>query len=189
MAISRRRLALRNEIYLSVVWMVFISLVEVFNALIDHRLNYYGIYPRTTEGLVGIIVSPILHSDSVHLVSNVLPLGVFMVLVMQHGIVRFWLATFVIILIGGGLVWLLGRDAIHIGASGLIFGYFSFLIIAGIRSGDLKLIAIAIAVGLGYGSILIGLDPRQLTVSWEAHLFGLLAGILAAVWLSTKKTS
>ena len=166
--------------------MVFISLIEVVNAVTDHQLNYWGIHPRTMDGLVGILICPFLHSGGVHLISNVLPLGVFMVLVMQHGIARYWLATFFIIIVGGFLVWVLGRDAIHIGASGLIFGYFGFLIVAGIRSSDLKLIAIAIAVGFCYGGILLGLNPTQMTVSWEAHLFGLFAGILAAFWLSAK---
>ena len=188
MAISRRRLPFTKELSLSISWMLILIVVEFINASLDHALNVFGILPRQTQGLMGIFISPILHSDSVHLVSNLLPLGIFMVLVMQHGIRQFWLATFVIIVIGGGLVWLLGRPAIHIGASGLLFGYFSFLIVAGIRSGDLKLIAISIAVGLGYGGIIFGVIPTQTLVSWEAHLYGLLAGILAAVWLSAKKT-
>lgn len=187
MAVSRRRLSLKDEIYLSVKFAAVLTLIEVINAFFGHRLNQLGIHPREIIGLPGIILSPLLHSDYVHLVSNLLPLALFMVLVMQHGIARFWLATLVIVIVGGGMVWLLGRGgAIHIGSSGLIFGYFSFLIVAGIRSGDIKLLAIAIAVGFGYGGILLGVLPRQALISWEAHLFGLVAGILAAVWLTSK---
>lgn len=167
--------------------MGLITAIEGVNTLVNHQLSYFGIYPRTIEGLIGILTCPFLHSNSTHLVSNVLPLGVFMVFVMQHGIARFWYATAIIMGVGGGLVWLLGREAIHIGASGLIFGYFSFLVIAGIRSRDLKLIAIAIAVGFGYGGILLQLNPTQVTVSWEAHLFGLIAGVLAAAWLESRR--
>ena len=187
MAISRRRLPLKSEIYLSFEWIAVITLIEVINAFFGHSLNNLGIHPRQIIGLPGIVLSPFLHSDYVHLMSNILPLGLFMVLVMQHGIVRFWLATFVIIVVGGSLVWLLGRGgAVHIGASGLIFGYFSFLVVAGIRSGDIKLLLIAIVVGFLYGGILFGVLPRDLSISWEAHLFGLLAGILAAFWLTSK---
>ena len=187
MAVSRRRLSLKNEMYLAFQWAAVLTLIEVINAFFGHRLNQLGIHPREVIGLPGIVLSPFLHSDYVHLVSNVLPLALFMVLVMQHGIVRYWLATVVIVVVGGGLVWLLGRGgAVHIGASGLIFGYFSFLIVAGIRSGDLKLIAIAIAVGIGYGGIIFGVIPQEALISWEAHLFGLIAGILAALWLTAK---
>lgn len=187
MAISRRRLPFKKELSLSLSWMLILTLIEVVNASLNHAFNVFGILPRHPQGLIGIFLSPMLHSDGVHLVSNLLPLGIFMILAMQHGIRQFWLATFVIIFVGGLLVWLLGRPAIHIGASGLLFGYFSFLVVAGIKSGDLKLLAIAIAVGLGYGGIIWGVLPTQTMVSWEAHLYGLLAGILAAFWLSSKK--
>ena len=187
MAISRRRISLKSEIYLSFEWVAVLTLIEVINAFFGHSLNNLGIHPRQVIGLPGILLAPFLHSDYVHLMSNLLPLALFMVLVMQHGIVRYWLATAAIIIVGDSLVWLLGRGgAVHIGASGLIFGYFSFLIVAGIRSGNLKLLLIAIAVGFFYGGIIFGVLPRDLRVSWEAHLFGLLAGILAAFWLTSK---
>jgi membrane associated rhomboid family serine protease len=188
MAISRCRIALKDEIYLSFKWVAVLVLVEIINAFFGHSLNNLGIHPREVIGLPGIVLSPLLHSDYLHLVSNILPLALFAVLVMQHGIVRFWLATFVIVVVGGGMVWLLGRGgAVHIGASGLIFGYFSFLIVAGIRSGDIKLLVIAIAVGFFYGGIIFGVLPREALISWEAHLFGLIAGILAAFWLTGKR--
>ncbi len=172
---------------LSVGAMLLLIAVEFVNAGLNHQLNIFGILPRNPNSLLGIFISPFLHSDNVHLASNALPLCIFMLLVMQHGIARFWLATILIVTLGGGLVWLLARPAIHIGASGLLFGYFSFLIVAGIQSRDLKLIAIAIAVGFGYGGIIFGVVPTDGSVSWEAHLFGLFAGILAAAWLSPKR--
>jgi len=185
MAVSRRRIPLKDELYLSFSWIAVLVVIEAVNTVFGHRLNQLGIHPREVIGLPGIVLSPLLHSDHVHLLSNLIPLGLFMVLVMQHGIARFWLATFVIVIVGGVLVWLLGRGgAVHFGASGLIFGYFSFLIVAGIRSGDLKLLLIAIVVGFFYGGIIFGVLPRDALVSWEAHLYGLVAGILAAFWLT-----
>ena len=187
MTISRKRTSFKNELLLSLGWMAFLILVETVNASLDHGLNIYGIDPRNTGSLPGIYLTPVLHSSRYHLFSNLLPLGVFMLLVMQHGIARFWLATVFIITLGGALVWLLGRPAIHVGASGLVFGYFSFLIIAGIRSRDLKLLLIAIAVGFFYGGIIWGVIPRTGPVSWEAHLFGLFAGLIAGYLLGPRR--
>ncbi len=151
------------------------------NALFDYRFSEYGIVPRTVDGLIGIPLMPFLHGSFDHLVVNTAPLAVLGGLVAVQGSRKFWMATVAITLVGGGALWVVGRNAVHVGASGLIFGYFGYLIARAWYTRSLLAVFIAIVVAVVYGGILLGVLPFfQQGVSWEGHLTGLIAGVLAA---------
>ena len=169
---------------LSVIW-IFGSLavmwvVEIINGFIGHRLSLWGILPRTTPGLIGIPLSPFLHGSFNHVLSNTIPFLVLGGLVGLRGGQKLVGISLFIIVAGGAGVWLLGRPAVHVGASGLIFGYFGYLVANGWFDRRPLSILAAIAVIVVYGSLVFGVIPTTGFVSWEAHLFGLLAGVLAA---------
>ena len=169
---------------LSVIW-IFGSLavmwvVEIINGFIGHRLSLWGILPRTTPGLIGIPLSPFLHGSFNHVLSNTIPFLVLGGLVGLRGGQKLVGISLFIIVAGGAGVWLLGRPAVHVGASGLVFGYFGYLVANGWFDRRPLSILAAIAVILVYGSLVFGVIPTTGFVSWEAHLFGLLAGVLAA---------
>ncbi|MCY4530268.1 MAG: rhomboid family intramembrane serine protease [Chloroflexi bacterium] len=155
--------------------------VGMVNALLDYRLSEYGVVPRTAEGLIGIPLMPFLHGSFDHLVVNTLPAVVLGGFVAIQGSRKFLTATVFITLVGGGALWVVGRTAVHVGASGLIFGYFGYLIARAWYTRSLASVLIAVVVAVVYGGILLGVLPFfQEGVSWEGHLTGLIAGGLAA---------
>ncbi len=146
-----------------------------------------GIRPRQPLGLVGIAFAPFLHKDVGHLLANTLPFLVlgWLVLLQEglQGASDFYTVTAIILLAGGLGTWIFGREAIHIGASGLIFGYIGFLLVGSYVVPTLWTICLAAIVFVLYGPQLWAMlpNPRAITVSWEGHLFGFAAGILAGV--------
>ena len=154
--------------------------VELANTFMDHRLDEYGILPRTTDGLIGIPLAPFLHGGIGHVFSNTIPLLALGSLTIVLTKRDFVVTTLFIVLVGGAGVWLIGRSDYHVGASGLVFGYFGFLVARGWFDRRFFTILMAVAVLVLYGSLLFGVLPTQGFVSWEGHLCGLLAGALAA---------
>ena len=154
--------------------------VEATNQFMGHSLNRFGIEPRSMSGLSGILLAPWLHGSWQHLFSNLPPLLIFAVLLMHHGIRRFWLVTITVVLVGGGLVWLFGRSSFHLGASGLVYGYFGFLLLAGVLSKEISLLLISIVVGVLYGGLVWGVLPLTPGVSFESHLFGFVVGAICS---------
>lgn len=154
--------------------------IELCNLLLGHRLSAWGIVPRSLFGLIGIPLSPLLHASFLHLLVNTLPFALLGSLVMLHGKQVFVEVTLFTTLLGGAGVWLFGRSASHVGASGVIFGYFGYLVARGWYSRDPVAMGIAVLTVLFYGGMIWGVVPTRLPVSWEAHLFGLVAGVLAA---------
>ncbi|KKJ00902.1 rhomboid family intramembrane serine protease [Prochlorothrix hollandica] len=161
--------------------------VEILDAVIFHgTLDNFGIRPRRLGGLGGILFSPFLHGDFAHLMANTVPFVTLGWLVMLRRIQDFWEVTIVTLMISGLGVWLLGAsNSVHIGASGLIFGYFGFLLLRGYFERKLDSIALAIGVFAFYGGLLWGVVPWQQGISWEGHFFGLVGGGVAA-WLLAK---
>lgn len=154
--------------------------IQLINWVLGYRLNLLGIYPRNVHGFVGIIFSPFLHGDFNHLFFNSIPLVVLAAFVLLNGWPVFIYVSAVIILLGGFLVWLFGRPAFHIGASGLVMGYWSYLMVNALHQGSMITIVLAVIVAYYFGAmILLSLFPRFRT-SWEAHVFGFIAGIVAA---------
>ena len=171
---------LKTNIILLLGAIALLWAVELANLLTEHQLNTWGILPRSLMGLRGIPLSPFLHANLGHLLVNTLPFLVLGGLVVLRGRRAFLGTSLFIILCGGTAVWLFGRTAYHIGASGLIFGYFGYLVARGWYDRSPWSILIALGTLFFYGGLVWGVLPIDAYISWEGHLFGLLAGILAA---------
>jgi len=171
--------------FIALLWIV--EIVDV--AILSDRLEAHGIGPRRLDGLEGVLTAPFLHDDFGHLLANTIPLVVLGGLVLVAGIQRF-AQVLVIVTIGAGvLIWLLARGGNHIGASILVFGFFGYLLGRGYFERSVGAIVVAVIVALVYGGLFWGLLPIRPGVSWEGHLFGLLAGIAAAALLSRRRTA
>ncbi len=161
--------------------LVLIWAVSLYGLFVDERLVYaLALVPRRIEGLPGILSAPFVHGSFAHLFANTIPLLILGGMVMVRGVAYYLAMTLAIVVLGGLGLWALGRNAAHIGASGLIFGYFGLLVARGYYGRSLQSIAIAVVVVVVYGGMIAGVVPRGDQVSWEAHLFGLIAGGLCA---------
>ncbi len=164
---------------LAIMW--FVEAADTF--ILGDRLQRNGIQPRRTAGLDGVLWAPFLHSTWSHLVSNTLPFAVLGGLVAVRGFNRWMAVSLSAILIGGGLTWALAGTGNHLGASGVVFGYFGALIGAAIFERRPASIAPALVAIMLYGGIIVGLAPQE-GVSWEGHLFGAIGGLVASKMLS-----
>jgi membrane associated rhomboid family serine protease len=167
------------------VLMTFVALawvMELGDALVPGRwLDSHGIQPRDVDGLSGILFAPVLHGGFAHLIANTVPFLTLGFLVMLRGLGTFVGVSLLVMVMGGLAVWLFAPiNTIHIGASGLIFGYIGYLIARGYFERSFGAIAVAIAVAVLYGGALWGVLPGQPGVSWQGHLFGFLAGVATA---------
>jgi membrane associated rhomboid family serine protease len=160
--------------------------VHVIDLVFGGFLMNFGIQPREMGKVYTILTAPWVHADFAHLGSNLSGFIVLGFLCLLNGIRYFVKASLLIILITGALVWLFGREATHIGASGWIFGLWSLAIAWGWFNRSWRNIAISVAVVFFYGGMVFGVLPAQGYVSFESHLFGALAGIFAAFALSKK---
>lgn len=145
--------------------------------------------PRSLSGLPGILTVPFIHGDFLHLISNSLPLIVFAALISIYGNKYFIKVTVCIIIMSGIMLWLMGRGAYHVGASGLIFGYFGFLLVRMFYAPSMMSITISIGVFIFYGGIIWGVLPQGGGISWEGHLFGFIAGAVLAKIIKPKVTA
>ena len=160
--------------------------VQVVNWITGYGLNpAFGLIPRHGSGLDGVIAMPLLHGSFSHLMANTPPLLVMGGLLVATTTRALLAVNAVVIGLGGGLVWLFGSSAIHIGASGLVFGWYGFLVARGLVDRSPITLGAALVVGVLYGSLLWGVFPGQPSVSWEAHLFGAIAGAVAASLVRT----
>lgn len=160
-------------------WLVGIVNFAYLNGGLNKLL---GIRPREPLGLLGILFSPLLHRNAEHLIANTLPFAILGWLVLLQGIDNFYALSFAILLISGLGTWIFGRPAIHLGASGLVFGYLGYLIARGYLEITLMTLGLAFVVMLLYGDRFWTMLPgsNDTTLSWEGHMFGFLGGILAA---------
>ena len=160
----------------ALVWVV-----SLYGLLVDEGAVYaLAVVPRRFHGLSGILGAPLVHGSFAHLAANTLPLLILGGMVAMRGVAYYVTATLAIVVLGGLGLWVFGRSAAHVGASGLIFGYFGFLVGRGYYDRSLQSVAVAILVAVVYGGMIAGILPQDDRVSWEAHLFGLLAGGLCA---------
>lgn len=168
--------------FVVVMWIVFI--LNVLTPFFD--FNILGIRPRNPGGLVGIVASPFLHGSLVHIISNTVPLFVLM-LILFIFYEKIAIQVLCIIYFGTGLlVWIAATNAIHIGASGVVYGLAGFLFVIGFFRKDFKSIVISVVVILLYGGLVWGILPVRGYISWESHLFGALTGVFAA-YISRKQ--
>ncbi|WP_328818614.1 rhomboid family intramembrane serine protease [Nonomuraea cypriaca] len=155
----------------------------VFGGALDRQ---FGILGGDPDGLIGIVFAPFLHDGFGHLMANSLPLLILGFLAALRGVGKFLWASVLIILIGGLGTWVTSPGVITIGASGLVFGYFGFVVARGLFDRRALDIVIGIGVAIAYYSILWGLLPNQYGISWQGHLFGLIGGVVAA-WVLRRK--
>lgn len=163
--------------------------LEFFDQLSGNSLDAYGIETRDTDGLPQIFTAPFLHGGWEHLISNSLPFAVLGFLVLLGGLARWVLSSLISIVASGLTAWFLTPvNSIVLGASGLIFGWLTYLIARGIWSRQTSQVVIGVLVLLVYGGLIWGVLPTAAGVSWQAHLGGAVGGILAA-WLLHRGTS
>ena len=164
--------------------------IELVDVAASHRLDGWGIRPRSAEGLLGILAAPLLHGGWGHLIANTVPALVLGFLTLATGLARGLIATAVIWLAGGLAVWLVaGSHSVHLGASGLIFGWLTYLVVQGFIDRKPSEITVGVVVLLVYGGVLWGVLPGTPGVSWQGHLFGAIAGIGAAVLVSERRSA
>jgi membrane associated rhomboid family serine protease len=160
----------------AVMWVV-----EIADQVADGRLDANGIEPRDVDGLDGIVWAPFLHGGFDHLIGNTIPFLVLGFAIAIGGLARVATVTVIVALVGGFGTWLIApSNTVHIGASGIVFGYASYLVARGAYSRSVGQIALGVAVLAVWGTTLLqGLVPED-GISWQGHLFGAIGGILAA---------
>lgn len=171
-------------IFVAIMW-----LVEVLDRLIFHgNLDRLGIEPRQIIGLRGIVFAPFLHGSFAHLLANTVPFVILGFLVILRHNRQFLLISIVILLVSGLGTWLIApADTVHIGASGLIFGYFAFLVVNAWYERSFTAVILALLVIVLYGGLIGGIWPAGNGISWQGHLFGLIGGTVAAFYFSPRR--
>ena len=163
--------------FLFVIWLI--KIVEIADGL---NLWHLGIYPRRWSGLLGILFAPLIHGSFNHLIDNSVSfLFLSLALFYFYNLVAYRVFFFTY-LFTGIMVWIFGRESYHIGASGLIYGFGSFLFFSGIIKQNIHLLAISLLVTFLYGSMVWGILPYIQEISWESHLSGALAGFLLSIY-------
>ncbi|QHV01356.1 rhomboid family intramembrane serine protease [Synechocystis sp. CACIAM 05] len=182
------RATLQSQFSIIVSFLAIFWLLEILDAFVFRgSLDQFGIYPRSLEGLRGIVFAPFLHADFGHLIANSVPFVVLAWLVMLQEVSDFWIVTIITMVVGGLGVWLIApANTVTVGASILIFGYLGFLLLRGWFQKNLASIVLSIVVLVLYGSALWGLLPGRAGVSWQGHLFGFIGGAIAA-WLIARE--
>ncbi|UTI66365.1 rhomboid family intramembrane serine protease [Paraconexibacter antarcticus] len=178
----------RKEGALLVLAMVAVMwVVEIIDSLDSQRLDRYGIEPRHLDGLRGIVTAPFLHASFSHLFGNTIPFLVLGIGIALSGAARVAAVTAIVAVVGGVGTWFTGAsNSVHIGASGLVFGFAAYLISRALFSRSWLHLGAALLVGFLYGSTLgSGLIPQD-GISWQGHLFGGVGGVLAAKLLDSR---
>jgi membrane associated rhomboid family serine protease len=180
---SRRKsklTGLGGAIQLALAWVGVLLLVEMIDYGVGGRLDGYGIFPRTLNGLVGVVFSPLLHADFAHLAANAGPMAMLLFILFSDDRYRPKSSLALLWLVSGLGTWLIGRQAIHIGASSLIYGLASFLIVASVWMKSWRALFFSIIVVTLFGGLFYGIFHVNSGVSWEGHLSGALAGVWVA---------
>lgn len=176
----------RNKILNTLVYPVFfvliVGLIHLIQYVFEISFTHYGIFPRSTRGLIGIITSPLIHGSFNHLINNSIPILILGSLLFYfYKEVAFKVSVWIYLMVGFW-TWVYARDAYHIGASGVLYGMFSFLMVSGFVRKNKQLISLSFAVVFLYGSLVWGIFPIDVKTSFEAHMWGFLAGIILAFY-------
>lgn len=167
------------------LFVILLWLISLLAYLTNANLTWLGVLPRNFFGLIGIVTSPLVHGDLIHLLSNSFPfvlLSGFIIFQQRKKGIDVLLFVYAL---SGLLTWFIGRQAYHIGASGVIYGMASYLLFKGFIGRDREALAVSLAILFLYSGLFYGLFPGEERVSWEGHLAGLIAGLVAAVTYGT----
>lgn len=186
---SSKRSTVLKEFKILIVSIAIFWAIEILDFFIfNGNLDRYGIQPHSLIGLRGIVFAPFLHGGFGHLMANTIPFLTLGWLTMIQETSDFYIASIMSALVGGLGVWIFGSpDSVHIGASILIYGYIGFLLLRGYFQKNFPSIALSIFVAIAYGSLIWGVFPNQIGVSWQGHLFGFIGGAIAAKLVARDK--
>jgi membrane associated rhomboid family serine protease len=180
---ERARANFRLALKLALAFVALIWLIQLANWGLDVGPEQFGIRPRKLAGLHGILFAPLLHGGFGHLIANSAPLvvlGTVMLFLYPNSAVK----VLPVVYLGPGLaVWLFARGGVHLGASGLVYGLVSYILVAGLIRRDRRAIAASLLVCFMYGAMVWGVFPIQHRVSWETHLAAALIGVALAIAL------
>jgi membrane associated rhomboid family serine protease len=177
-----------NGLLLVAAMVALMWMLEIVDVAADHRLDNYGIHPRDVDGLAEIFAAPFLHAGFGHLISNTVPFLAMGAAIALGGLLRVALVTLIVAVVSGAGTWLIaGSNSVHLGASGVVFGFASYLVSRGILSRRLSELAVGVVVVAIWGiGLLQGLLPQE-RISWQAHLFGAIGGVVAAAVLAGRR--
>ena len=172
-----------NAHYLEIIILIP-CVVFILNRLLNNRLLYLGIMPRNIYGILGILFAPLLHANFNHLFFNAIPLIVLSNFLLIHGLNYYIEATLLITLISGFLIWCFAKPGLHVGASAVITGYWALLVSGIYQEGSMTAIILGVISLYYFAGIFLGVFPGKKGVSWEGHLFGLIAGFAVSYLLT-----
>jgi membrane associated rhomboid family serine protease len=182
------RTRITSGLQLLVVLVALMWLTELVDTFLHGQLDRYGIVAREPDGLSGILLAPFLHLGFGHLISNTLPLVTLGALIAVSGALRLFAVTALVVTVGGLGTWLFSPPhSVTIGASGLVFGYAAYLIARGLFNRRIGQVLVGGVVVLVWGGALLGGLLPQDGISWQGHLFGAVAGVLAAWILADRR--
>ena len=167
----------KHSLFVSGSLVMILWLVKLFEFEFQLDFTTWGIFPLAVKGLPGIIFSPLIHGSFEHLIANTLPLFILTFSLFFFYRKSSYTIFALIYLLSGLFVWLCGREAWHIGASGVIYGLAAFLFLSGVISLNIRLLTISMVVSLIYGSMFWGIFPVKPEISWESHLWGGVSGL------------
>ena len=167
----------KHSLFVSGSFVIVLWLVKLFEFELNVDFATWGIFPLAVKGLPGIIFSPLIHGSFEHLIANTLPLFILTFSLFFFYRKSAYTIFILIYLLSGLFVWLAGREAWHIGASGVIYGLAAFLFLSGVISFNIRLLTISLVVSLIYGGMFWGIFPVKPEISWESHLWGGVSGL------------
>ncbi len=171
----------RISLFITLSFISLLWVIKIFETFTKIDLSFLGVLPREVKGLIGIITAPLIHSDFSHLASNTFTLIVLMMFLFYAYTNSSFRVFFTVYIFSNVLVWIFGREAYHIGASGVVYGLVAFLFFVGLFRHDSKSIGLSLVVTFMYGGLVWGVLPTDPKISFEAHLSGAVVGIIAAL--------
>jgi len=169
-----------SKLLIPLVFPAAMWMVHLLSIILNEDFSRMGLLPRNLLGLLGIVTSPLIHADFSHLISNTIPLIILGWIIFSFYPKVAYILFIFIYFFTGLLVWIFAREVYHIGASGIVYGFVSFLFFSGIFRRDNTSIALALIITFLYGGLVWGMIPGWKGISWESHLFGAITGLLAA---------
>jgi membrane associated rhomboid family serine protease len=169
----------------SSVIMLFCVLIYIVNSVLPINLNQFGIVPRSTSNLYGIVFAPFLHGSWQHLFSNLFPFIIFGALIGLQSVKRLWLVFTIHIVSTGCLVWLFARgNSVHIGMSGVIYAFWGYLVVYGFVRRQMLHLLISLLTLIFYGGLVFGVLPTKVGISFESHMLGALVGAISGYYFA-----